>query len=370
MDAYGRGLALAGPLLVLITAVWDPRWIEHTIAAVVMLASVATLRIAPVRLSKYSYLTQIGIPAVVAALTVPASVAVLGLALGVFAADVGWLRKPMRAGAVNAGREALAFAVAFGYYALAMRLAGPTTLSLDFLAPFVVLAGIYFAVTRVLFYLSLLMRGKLEVEDRLFILRWEIIAFLMTLLGAGILVWALTALSPPGWAVVVLALGVAGLVTRALLEEAISAEDLNKVHSMQANLASDSSLRVTFEMIEQLAYRLLDWGDFRIYRVTGGGPVMAYRAHQGRPNRGDPDPGLAAFRSRVLAEGEPISIDDTWRDAGLERPDPAVRTIMIFPLRHADRIVGTLELDHHKRHHYRVRDRSAMRAISSQISTE
>lgn len=369
MDMYARGLAFAGPLLVLFTAVWDPRWVDHPIAALLMLASVAVLRIAPIRLSKYSYLTQIGIPAIVAALTVPASVAVLGLFLGVFAADVGWLRKPMRAGAVNAGREALSFAVAFGYYALAVKLAGTTTLSLDFLAPFVVLAGIYFAVTRVLFYLSLIMRGKLEVEDRLFILRWEIIAFLMTLLASGILVWALTQLSPPGWAVVLLALGVAGLVTRALLEEAISAEDLNKVHSMQANLASDSSLKVTFEMIEQLAYRLLDWGDFRIYRSTAQGPVLAYRAAQGRAHRGEPDPGLAAFRTRVLAEGEPISIDDTWRDAALERPDPAVRTVMLFPLRHADRIVGTLELDHHKRHHYRVRDRSAMRAISAQIST-
>lgn len=369
MKGYAHGLTIAGPVLVLVTVVWDPRWVEHPIATLVMLAGVGVLRIAPVRLSKYSYLTQIGIPAMVAALTLPASVGVLGLALGVFGADVGWLRKPMRAGAVNAGREALSFAVAFGYYALAIRLAGTTTLSLDFLAPFVVLAGIYFAITRVLFYLSLIMRGKLEVEDRLFILRWEIIAFLMTLLGTGILVWALTQLSPPGWAVVVLALGVAGLVTRALLEEAISAEDLNKVHTMQANLAGDSSLRVTFEQIERLAYRMLDWGDFRIYRATADGPVMAYRAHQGRHNRTDPDPGLAAFRARVLAEGDPISIEDTWRDAALERPDPAVRTVMIFPLRHADRIVGTLELDHHKRHHYRVRDRSAMRALAGQIST-
>jgi methyl-accepting chemotaxis protein len=369
MDGYARGLALAGPLLVLAAAVWDPRWVEYPVATLLMLVSVAVLRIAPVRLSKYSYLTQIGIPAILAALTVPASVAVLGIALGVLAADVGWLRKHMRAGAVNAGREALSFAVAFGYYALAVRLAGTTTLSLDFLAPFVVLAGIYFAITRVLFYLSLIMRGKLEVEDRLFILRWEIIAFLMTLLGAGILVWALTQLSPPGWAVVMLALGVAGLVTRALLEEAISAEDLNKVHTMQANLASDSSLKVTFEQIEQLAYRLLDWGDFRIYRAAPEGAVMAYRSHQGRSNRVDPDPGLATFRARVLSEGEPISIEDTWRDAGLERPDPAVRSVMLFPLRHADRIVGTLELEHHKRYHYRARDRSAMRAIAGQIST-
>ncbi|HEV8195840.1 MAG TPA: methyl-accepting chemotaxis protein [Gemmatimonadales bacterium] len=369
MEWYSRGLALAGPLLVLMVAVWDPRWMRHPIQTVVIIASVGLLRIAPVRLSKYSYLTQIGIPALLAALAAPAPVAVIGLAIGVFVADVTWLRKSVRAGAVNAGRETLSFAVAFGFYALAIRLGGARTLTLDFLAPFVVLAGIYFAVTRVLFYLSLIVRSKLEVEDRLFILRWEIIAFLMTLLGTGILVWAVTQLSPPGWGVVLLALAVAGLVTRALLEEAISAEDLNKVHTMQANLASDSSLKVTFEQIEQLAYRLLDWGDFRIYRASPEGPVMAYRAHQGRPARGDPDPGLGTFRSRVLTDGEPISIDDTWRDAGMQRPDPAVRTVMLYPLRHADRIVGTLELEHHKRYHYRARDRSAMAAISGQIST-
>jgi methyl-accepting chemotaxis protein len=64
-----------------------------------------------------------------------------------------------------------------------------------------------------------------------------------------------------------------------------------------------------------------------------------------------------------------VSIEDTWKEKSLERPDPGVRTVLIYPLRHADRIVGTLELDHHKRYHYRVRDRSAMAAISSQIST-
>ncbi|HEU5219149.1 MAG TPA: hypothetical protein VFU23_10850, partial [Gemmatimonadales bacterium] len=197
MEGYARGLAAAGPLLVLMTAVWDPRWMRHPFVTLAMLVTVALLRTAPVRLSKYSYLTQIGIPALIAALAVPGSVAVIGLAGGVFAADVGWLRKSVRAGAVNAGREALSFAVAFGFYALAIRLGGSRTLTLDFLAPFVVLSGIYFAITRVLFYLSLIMRGKLEVEDRLFILRWEIIAFLMTLLGTGILVWALTQLSPP-----------------------------------------------------------------------------------------------------------------------------------------------------------------------------
>jgi len=42
------------------------------------------------------------------------------------------------------------------------------------------------------------------VEERLFILRWEIIAFLMTLLGTGIIIWALTQLTVAGWIVVAL----------------------------------------------------------------------------------------------------------------------------------------------------------------------
>ena len=72
-------LALAGPALVIATALVDDRWTEHSIALLLVLASVAVLRIAPVRLSKFSYLTQIGIPALVAALATPPSVGVVGL---------------------------------------------------------------------------------------------------------------------------------------------------------------------------------------------------------------------------------------------------------------------------------------------------
>ncbi|NOT09600.1 MAG: GAF domain-containing protein [Gemmatimonadales bacterium] len=369
MDRYARLLASAGPLLVVAVAIFDSRWVGHPVALLIMLVAVALLRVAPIRLSKYSYLTQIGIPALVAALATPAPVGVLGLAGGVLFADVGWLRKPVRAGAVNAGREVLAFLVAYGFYSLAIMVGGTRELSLDFLAPFVVLAGVYFAMTRVLFYLSLILRGKLETEDRLFILRWEIVAFLMTLLGTGVIVWALTQLNPAGWVVVAFALAVSGFVTRALLEEAISAEDLNKVHTMQGKLTSSLSLRLSFEQIEQLAYRLLDWGDLRIYRLTTDGPGLAYRAQQGRLFRGEPDPGLEELRRRVLDSGEPIYVQDTWREQVLERPDPAVRTIVVYPLHHADRVVGTVELEHHKRFHYRARDRSAISAIAGQVST-
>lgn len=369
MDRYASILAYTAPVLVLVTATWDARWVSHPLMLLMTLLSVALLRLAPIRLSKFSYLTQIGIPALTAALVAPVGVGVLGIAGGIFAADVAWLRKPMRAGAVNAGREVLGFVVAYGFYALALRLNGVTTISLEFLAPFGVLAGTYFAVTRVLFYLSLIVRGKLEVEERLFILRWEIVAFIVTLLGTGTLVWGLAQLNPAGWGVIMLALLVSGLVTRALLEEAISAEDLNKVHTMQGTITSNLSLRLSFEQIEQLAYRLLDWGDFRIYRTGPAGVTLSYRSQLGRPLRRDPDPGLVPLRNRVLEHADPRIVNDTWSEPVLERPDPAVRTVVLHPLRYADRVIGTLELEHHKRFHYRTRDRSAIAAIASQIST-
>ncbi len=369
MHRYASMLAYTAPLLVTVTMLWDARWASHPIMLLSTLISVALLRLAPIRLSKFSYLTQIGLPALAVALVAPASVGVLGIAGGVFAADVAWLRKPVHAGAVNAGRESLGFAVAYGFYALALWLNGVTAISLEYLAPFVVLAGSYFSITRVLFYLSLIVRGKLEVEERLFILRWEIVSFMVTLLGAGVMVWSLAQLNPMGWGVVLLALLVSGLVTRALLEEAISAEDLNKVHTMQRTITSNLSLRLSFEQIEQLAFRLLDWGDFRIYRVAASGTSLTYRGQLGRPFRRDPDPGLGVLRTRAIEHADPVVVKDTWRESVLERPDPSVRTVVIHPLKYADRVIGTLELEHHKRFHYRARDHSAIAAIASQVST-
>src|SRR5258706_12831915 len=160
-----------------------------------------------------------------------------------------------------------------------------------------------------------------------------------------------------------------GVESLARVEDAIAAEDLNKVHAMQGTITSNLSLRLSYEQIEQLAYRLLDWGDLRIYRSEPGGPVLAYRAQQGRPGRRDPDPGLATLRGEVLASGEPDIIEDTRQTRILAHPDPDVRTVVCYPLRYANRVIGTLELEHHKRYHYRARDRSALAAIAGQIST-
>ncbi len=368
VQGYAKALAIAGPIVVAGVAVADPGWLSQPLILLAITVGVAVLRSAPIRLSKYSYLTQTGVPVVIGAFAAPASSTAIGLFLGVLLSDVVWLRKPRLAASVNAGREVLAFAMAYGLYAAVLGLIRVNTLSLEFLPAAAVFAGAYFAFTRLLFYFSLLIREKLTDDDRVFLLRWEVVSYLVTLLAVGISLWTFTSLHPPGWIPVALALGVLGYLTRMLLEEAIAAEDLNKVHMMQATITSNVSLRLSFEQLEQLAYRLLDWGDFRIYRETPAGMALAYRAENGRPQRTAPDPGLEALRRKVSADGEAMVIEDTRQQSTLAVTE-AVNTVVLQPLRFADQALGTLEIEHHKRFYYRTRDLSAIKAIAAQIST-
>jgi len=79
----------------------DQRWIEHPIATLLLMASIFILRSVPVRLSKYSYLTQTGVAALVGAAAVGPSPVALALWVGVFVSDVLWLRKLTRAGLIR-----------------------------------------------------------------------------------------------------------------------------------------------------------------------------------------------------------------------------------------------------------------------------
>ena len=188
------------------------------------------------------------------------------------------------------------------------------TLSLDLLPAVAILVCMYFFATRVLFYFTLLVRDKLEHAEKVLILRWEIISYLLTVIASVVVIAALQALSPVGWVAVALSLGVMGMLTRRILEEAIGAEDLNKVHLMETAIASNATLQGSFDQIERLAYRLLDWGDFRIYRIMNGAPSLAYRGTLGRaePRRaargrravpGDGDRGEPGGRGEGRARG-------------------------------------------------------------------
>lgn len=367
---YARFLVQFGLLLLAGVLLADGRWFTQPLPTLVILLAVAALRASPVRLSKYSYLTQHGVPVLVGMLVAVPSQVMAGLAAGVFLVDTVWLRKPMRAGLVNAGRETIATVAAFGIFALVWRLAGSPPVGLDFLAPAFTLGGIYFFLTRALFYFTLLLRDKLESEERLLILRYEVVSYLLTLGAAGIIVGAMQALSPPGWAAVLSVVGVFGLLTKKILEEAIAAEDLNKVHLMETAITTNLSLMDSFQQIERLAHRLLDWGDLRIYRRDDHDALsLAYRGEDGRPGRGEVPEAIEPLRRQAIATAEPVVVHDTVRDDRLPMLADDTQSLVILPLRFGTEVIGTLELEHHKRHVYRARDLAAMSTLATQVAT-
>jgi methyl-accepting chemotaxis protein len=369
LDWYARFLWIGGFFVGAASLAVDLRWLHQPVACVVLAFAVLFLRATPVRLSKYSYLTQSGIAALAGAVCVGPTPVVIGLWIGVFASDVLWLRKQRRAGLVNAGREVLGFVSAYGVYATILALSPEPELSLDFLPAAAILVCFYFFASRTLFYFTLLVRDKLEYAEKVLILRWEIIAFLLTLIATVVVVASLRVLAPVGWIAVALALGVLGALTRKILEEAIGAEDLNKVHLMEAAIASNATLQGSFDQIERLAYRLLDWGDFRVYRMVSGVPILAYRGALGRPNRAEPPPGLEMIRREAISRAEPVIVRDARRDPRLDGPVAEVGSIVVHPIRFGEELFGTVEVDHPKRHAYGPKDLMALGTLSTQMAT-
>jgi methyl-accepting chemotaxis protein len=369
LQHYTQALWIGGSLLTAAVLVWDQRWLQQPISTIVLMLSILFLRSVPIRLSKYSYLTQSAIPTLVGAISIGPAPVVAGLWVGVAAADVFWLRKQPRAGVINAGREVIVFIASYGPYAGILALTQTSELTVDFLPAAAVLAALYFFISRALFYFSLLIRNKLESAEKILILRWEISSYLLTLGASAFVVWALTNLAPVGWVAAALVLGVVGLMARQILDEAIGAEDLNKVHLMEAAIASNATLQGSFSQIERLAFRLLDWGDFRVYRVNGSESSLAYRSKIGRPNRSQPPADLEPIRREAVESREPVVIRDVRREQRLGEGLDDVRTLVIHPIRFGDEILGTLEVEHHKRHAYGPKDLLAMSTLSGQIAT-
>jgi methyl-accepting chemotaxis protein len=369
LHRYTQFLWVGGLLLTLVALALDQRWMEQPISTVVLIVTILVLRSVPVRLSKYSYLTQSAVPALVGAVSIGPTPVIAALWVGIVGADVFGLRKQPRAGLINAGREVIAFVASYGPYAAILSLGSSTALTFDFLPAAAILVALYFFLNKALFYFSLLIRDKLESAEKILILRWEISSYLLTLIASTIVVTALATLAPVGWVAVALALGVLGLLTRQILDEAIGAEDLNKVHLMEAAIASNATLQGSFTQIERLAYRLLDWGDFRVYRAVGSEAAMAYRAIGGRENRTDPPASLTPLRTEVLRTGEPMVIKDALSDDRISDLTDDVRTLVIHPIRFGDDVLGTLELEHHKRHAYGSKDLMAVSTLAGQMAT-
>ena len=367
---YSRALVYAGPALLVAVLLADRRWTGQVPELVALLAGGIALRGLQIPLSKYSYLTQTGLVAMAGSLLVGLPATALAVAVSTFAVDWLWLRKAPHAAAVNLGREVVAAVAAYGVYAGLVHASGaPPGLHVETLPGLFFYGLCYFVFTRLLFYFALIIRGKLEQSERLLILRYECISFGATIIAAACVVGTVVYWPPVAWLFVGAVLGAIGLLFKKTMEEAIAAEELNKVHAMEAVITSNVSLHDSFARIERLAHRLMDWGDFRIYRHHEGQLALAYRGEIGRAEREEPSPDVAALRRHVVTSGEAVLIDDVTRDRRVTDASLDVQSLVLMPLKFGDQVIGTFELDHHKRKSYRPKDLVTITTFAAQLAT-
>ncbi len=377
VDLITRGVALAGTATVGGLLVLDARWAAHPTGLLVLVAATILLRARPIALTKYSTLSGVAVASMAGALVLGVSAGALGVMAGVLAAD--WLvqRKALAWAWVNAGREALALVSAFGLYAAAAVLLGvPLTgaLSAEGVPAMSVFVFSYFLLSRALQYFSLLVRDKLLPDERSIILRYEVIAFGASAAATLIVVLTVSNVGLAGWLVVAVALAASAVLFQRILEEAIAAEELNKIHQMELVVASDASLADAFARIAGLANRLVDWRDFRIHRLQDGEPRLLFTERDGLLDPPvAPSADGARLRSEALATGRAVVLADTAVGAAAVAPGGGgalvARSAVVMPLRFGERAVGLLELTHHKRGTYGAKQLEVVQRFASQLAT-
>src|SRR2546422_6547611 len=116
-------------------------------------------------------------------------------------------------------------------------------------------------------------------------------------------------------------------------------------------------------------YTTLFRSDFRIYRRQDGGLQLAYRGAIGRIDRGEPSSDTVALREQVVQRGETVVIDDVTRDKRIADAALSVQSLIMVPLKFGDQVIGTLELEHHKRKTYRSKDVVTIATFANQLAT-
>jgi len=365
---YAVALQLGGAAATIAALVADRSWLARPEATLLLLGSIGLLRALPVRLSKYAFLTQTAVPVLAGTLTIGLAPVLAALYVGTIAADTLWLRKSFRSASINAGREALVLLAAYGFLAATYGLTGRPGPGLEVLPALLVFALVYLVLGRLLFYCSLLVRSKLEPIERSLILRWEVLSAVLSIGGTLLVAGSLRALTSAGWVAAGLVLVVLWALTQRILADAIAAEDHQKLYVMETAVAESARIDVALAAVERVAYRLIDWGDFRVWRYDSTGDRLVYRGSIGRPRRDGPPPDVAVLRREAYATGRAAHVRDASGDARLPVLDADVRSIVAVPLRYADQLLGALEVDYWKPHHYDTRDIAALGLVAARVA--
>jgi len=351
---FSRCLAYGGPTLLLVTMALDTRWVGELPAMAIMAVATLALRAITVPLGKYSYASPSGLVVVSGGLLVGGVPTAMAVAVGIGAADWVIQRKGGWAVLVNAGREVISLLSAYGFHAFLLERSGGTSpLDSDGFLASVVFVAAYFFVSRSLFYYSLLIRKKLGPGEQRIILRYEIVHAALLILASALVIGTIVALPIAAWPFAGALLIFGAVMAKQIGEEVVQAEELNKLHAMDAVITGTSGLEESFAQIEKLADRTLDWGAYRVCGFREGTFSHLYVGRIGRSDKEVAPDGLEILRSEVVESGESIVIQDTGRDARTMDFPNHVSCVAVTPLRLGTDIIGTLELEHHKRREYR-----------------
>ncbi len=372
LRVYARTVGTLGMLGLAGALALDHRWMTQQWGLVIVVAVAAFMRVYQIPLTKYGALNLLSVPALAGAIIIGPPATALAMYVGVAFADRVLLRKPLESAWINGGREALALLAAVGFYAWAAQLTGATgaNLTADSIPPLALFVIMYFLLSRALLYFTLIFRDKLLEEEKSLILRYEVIGFGAGAIAVAIIVLAVDQLGQAGWAVVGVVLGLSGLLLKRILEEAVAAEELNKILAMEQIVSSDVGLGDAFRRIEALAHRLVDWRSFTIFRLDNEQPELVW-SQTGEGEGGVvPDHGATRWlRREALVTGQPIVVEDALHDQRLDVVREAIESIAIIPLRFGDRNVGLLELEHHKRNAYTLKEVGLIRRFANQLAT-
>jgi methyl-accepting chemotaxis protein len=369
---YARALLAAGALAVLGGLALAPPDGGGWLAALLGAVAVAGLRLGAVSLSKFAYVTMTVVP--VGALTLlgePAAALVAAWA-GTFAGDA--VRgKPSFAAGVNAGRETLAALAGIGGYVAAASAAGLAAGAEGASAPVFSVAGLpvipayfltYFAASRFLFYFSLLFRGKLTANERMVLVRYEVVAAALGSLAAVCTAAALAFVHGAGaWIAILAFVLLPGMLARALLVEAIASEELRKVAAMEAVITAGMPLADSMARIEELAGRLIEWTWLHVYCIRAGELVMVHPPVQ----TDEALDGYQGVRVATFEGGRPLVLDDTQADERTRGLGPA-RSLVLHPLVYGRNALGLLEIGHHRPGVYREPEARLVERFARQLA--
>jgi methyl-accepting chemotaxis protein len=352
LRVYAQATMGAGAL-VLVLAVWwtaaqpPPLWLLLS-----TLAATVVLRITPIDLSKFSYVTASIVPIGTLVLLGHPAAAVAVAGAGTIAGE----RIRGKTGfvlAVNAGREVIATAAAAAVYVLLIRLLDPASETLvafrveRILATFLFLI-VLVLVSRALFYFSLVVRRKLTRGEWAVLFRYEVVTASIGGLGAVLVAAILWYSAHPGLTAILLVfLALVGWVARGLIVEAISSEELRKVVAMETVIAAGMPLDESMRQIEYLAGRLIDWRWLQIHLWDGEGSSLVHRSVG---TQADSLMALEPLRKQARATGEPVVLPDVRRELGEAAGE--IRSVVEQPLLYGTSLLGVLEIAHHRSNEY------------------